>query len=311
MANFLSFLWNGAAPPNATTTSSSTTSIPPYLQEYSKGVLSKADAISASPYQSYTGPRVTGFSNPTQQSFDMTTANTGNWQPALNQATATTQAATNPMLNNSAFQSYLSPYTSGVLDQIATRGGRNLSENLIPQINSTFTGSGQWGSSRNAQFMGNALRDTNEAVLNQQALALQQSYSDAMSNYNQGQNRSLQAGSQLGQLAQQQQQQSGQDAAALNAIGSQQEAKSQQNLDVAYQDFLAQRDYPKQQVDWMSNLVTGQPMNTTQNSTSAAPPSTYQPSPLSQITGIGSLLTGLLGKKRGGPIRRRGALSYA
>lgn len=309
MADFLSFLWNGSAPPNATTTSSTTTSIPPYIQEYSKGVLSKADAIASSPYQAFGGPRVAGFSNPTQQSFDLTQQNVGNWQPALGQAQNMTSAAGNPSLNQDVFNSYMSPYTGGVLDVIAQRGGRNLAENLIPQVNSTFTGAGQWGSSRNAQFMGNAVRDANESVLNQQALALQQSFSDAMGNYNAGQNRSLNAGAQLGTLAQQQQQQSGTDAAALNAIGSQQEAKTQQNLDVAYQDFQDQRDYPKNQVNWMSNLVTGQPMNTTSNTTSAAPASTYQPSPLAQLTGIGSLLAGL-GKKRGGRVSR-GALSYA
>lgn len=309
--NFLSFLFNGSPPPNATTQTSTTSTIPPYIQAYSQANLSKADALAANPYQTYTGPRVAGFSDPTNQSFALTQANQGNWQSPLNQATAMTQSAGSTGVDQSVLNQYLSPYISGVTDRIAQLGQRNLTENLLPSVNQSFAGSGQWGSSRHADFTNNAVRDANESILGQQSLALQQAQDSAMSNYQTAQNRSLNAGQQLGALAGQQQQYGAQDAASLSAIGAQQEAKTQQNLDVAYQDFQNQQQYPKDQVNWLSNLVTGQPMSSTQTTTSAAPASTYQPSALSQMSGLYSLFNGLSGKKRGGRVSSLRNLQYA
>jgi len=80
-----------------------------------------------------------------------------------------------------AIASYMSPYTSGVVDEIGRLGSRNLVENVIPNINNTFIGSGQFGSDRNAKTIGNAIRDASRDIAGQQSAALQQGYGQAAS----------------------------------------------------------------------------------------------------------------------------------
>lgn len=127
--------------------------------------------------------------------------------PLLNQgANVDAAAAANPLVtqgtdrwtNNAA--SYMSPYTSAVTDRIAQLGQRNLTENLLPAVNKTFTGSGQFGSSRNADFTNRAVRDANESILGQQAQALESGYQTAANIYGQDASRALQGGLGLGQL---------------------------------------------------------------------------------------------------------------
>lgn len=75
---------------------------------------------------------------------------------------------------------YMSPYQQGVLDVIAKQGARNLSENLLPQVSDAFIKAGQFGSNRMGEFGARALRDTQEAILNQQAQAAQQGYGQSL-----------------------------------------------------------------------------------------------------------------------------------
>ena len=115
-------------------------------------------------------------------------------QPYLSQAGSTTaealseraMAAANPYLQASAQTSasqvgqYMSPYQQGVLDVIAKQGARNLSENLLPQVSDAFIKAGQFGSNRMGEFGSRAVRDTQEAILNQQAQAAQQGYAQSL-----------------------------------------------------------------------------------------------------------------------------------
>lgn len=75
---------------------------------------------------------------------------------------------------------YMNPYTQNITDQMAKLGARNLSENLLPAVSDQFVRAGQFGGSRMGEFGSRALRDTQEAVLNQQAQALQSGYGQAL-----------------------------------------------------------------------------------------------------------------------------------
>jgi hypothetical protein len=95
--------------------------------------------------------------------------------------TATPYLATAGQTSASQVGQYMSPYQQGVLDVIAKQGARNLSENLLPQVSDSFIKAGQFGSNRMGEFGSRALRDTQEAVLNQQSQAAQQGYGQALS----------------------------------------------------------------------------------------------------------------------------------
>ena len=172
-------------------------------------------------------------------------------QPLLNKAENTTAqslaeralTAANPYLTaagqTSASQvgQYMSPYQQGVLDVIAKQGARNLSENLLPQVSDSFIKAGQFGSNRMGEFGSRAVRDTQEAILNQQAQAAQQGYGQSLSAAQadlarQAQlagtvgsisgadlSRVLQGGAQYGNLGQTAGQLTGQQIQALTNIG--------------------------------------------------------------------------------------------
>lgn len=109
---------------------------------------------------------------------------------------------------------YMNPYQQNVLDTIAKQGARNLTENLLPGISDQFIRAGSFGGTRMGEFGSRALRDTQEAILNQQSQAAQQGYTQALGASQADLARQQQLASTAGQLTQAQQQ-------ALANIGSQ------------------------------------------------------------------------------------------
>lgn len=115
-------------------------------------------------------------------------------QPYMQQAgSATAQslseralAAANPYLQAagqtaaSQVGQYMNPYQTGVMDVIAKQGARNLTENIMPGVSDAFIKAGQFGSSRMGEMGSRAIRDTQEAILGQQAQAAQQGYGQAL-----------------------------------------------------------------------------------------------------------------------------------
>jgi len=78
-----------------------------------------------------------------------------------------------------AAESYMSPYTEQVVGRIADLGARQLREKFLPEIGEEFTRAGQFGGSRMGEFAARAARDVQEAVLAEQAKALESGYRTA------------------------------------------------------------------------------------------------------------------------------------
>jgi hypothetical protein len=75
---------------------------------------------------------------------------------------------------------------------------------------------------------------------------------------------------------------------ALQSQGATQQAQTQKELDTAYQDFINQRDWEKQQTAYLSNILRGVPVQPQQVINQ------YQnPNPLSQYAGLGIAGLGL------------------
>lgn len=99
-------------------------------------------------------------------------------------------------------QQHLNPYLNGVLTQMETMGNRNLTENVLPQVNSTFAGVGQFGSTRNADFTNRAIRDNQQAISNAQGTAMNQAYGQAGQDYLGWNNAGQSSATALGSLGQ-------------------------------------------------------------------------------------------------------------
>lgn len=233
---------------------------------------------------------------------------------------------------------YMNPYQQQVVDRAGTMAARQLNEKLMPAINQDFIRAGQYGSTRMMGEVGNAVRDVNDSMTEQIGTLLNQGYTQAGQMFNQdasraaglantmgsltnteqgniaqmgqaagnmqqaGINSTINAGTNLGTLASSGQSMAYKDAAGLESIGNAQNAMDQKNLDLAYNDFLQQKDYPQTQLNNLSNLVRGfeQPRSTT-TQTTAQQPGTAGQSGLATLSGGLATLLGSL-KAKGGRI---------
>jgi len=325
MAGVLDFLFEGRAPASVNTYGETTKDIPKWLSDYTQGLIGRANVVAAEPYQEYGGPRIAGFNPDQMAAFDMTRQDVGSYDPYIDQATQATQAGAQanplnvaaPFITDAARSfpgsvgEYMDPYIGNVMNRQEELSRRNLTENILPSVQDAFIGSGSFGGDRMAEITGRVARDTAEGLQGQQLGALSQAYGQAGELFGADRGRELQAGLGAGALAGQTGQlqlqggaqladlgaslrslQAG-DAAALEAVGSEQQRLGQGSLDLAYQDFLRQQDYPREQVDWMSQIVRGLPSAERTRATDTGPSSVgYGPSPLAQIASLYSLRQG-------------------
>lgn len=245
---------------------------------------------------------------------------------------------------------YMNPYMDKVVDRIAREGNRNLTERLLPDIQDQFVAAGQSGSTRAAEFGSRALRDTQQAIEDAQAGALAKGYDSAGQLFGADANRqgalattagnmttadrdallrgadlegrltgetadrSITAGDKMGALGTTRQTAGLRDAAALEAIGSTEQQQGQRNLDTAYDRFVEERDYPRDNAAFMNSMLRGLQVPTRTDTSSTGPASNMMgPSLLAQVAGAGTGLAGYaeLFKKRGGRVQRGGALAQS
>jgi hypothetical protein len=327
MGGVLDFLFEGQAPASVTTYGSTVESMPKWYSDYTQGLINKANIVAAEPYQPYTGARVANFTGDQNQAFTMARSNIGSYMPNFAQANNyTTQAgdtsimgAAQPYMDKAAgttygnISSYMNPYVSNVIDRAGTLAQRQINEKLMPALEGAFTRNGQYGSVAHQREADRAVRDLGEGLQGQAQAALADAYQTAGTQYQADANRwaglagtagnlanmqgnlQLGAGSQQAKLAELLQNLGIKDAASLQSIGAQQQAMSQKNLDLAYQDFLDQRDYERGNVDWLSTVIRGMQPGSTKTTTETGPlaGSQYGPSLLDNIGSLVSIWKGI------------------
>jgi hypothetical protein len=314
--------------------------MPEWYTNYAMDILSGQQAIANRPYETAPMPRVAGFTPTQQQAFGMTGTAASAYQPLLNQATGVAQAAANapgalttaqPFLSQagqtsvSNIGSYMNPYNEAVTNRIAEMGTRNLTENILPEVEGRYIKAGQLGFGGRGGLGGTpsgmmtdtsrAVRDVSADILAQQTKALQSGYSEAAGLAGTDLSRFGNLATAAGNLAQTQQEQQlaasgalsnlgarAQDlglagAGALANVGAQEQQLGQKNLDVAYADFLRQQGYPQEQINAMlqtfGNVKAGVPVAETTYGIS--PSGVEQKLPASTASQIASGLTGAAG----------------
>lgn len=333
-----------ASNPASTNASGATqTTLPDWYNSYIQGIAGKATDIASNPYQAYPGERIADFNDDQQGAFQQIRNNQGSYLPDLNTASDTlgtttgqvqgalgqvagavngaTSAVAGPAqswVDPGVADKYMSPYTKNVTDEIARLGNQNLTQNIIPSVESNFVGSGQFGSSRNAQILAQNVRDAQLGITGLQSQALQTGYNNAESTFGADANRAqtqgqlqantglgagqvlnqnasiagstgVQLGAQQGALGSLRQSLGNTDATALGAVGGQQQALEQQGYDKSYQDFLNQQNWDWTQLGKVQNAVSGVQLptgTTTAGSTTQSPAGT---SPLSWVNALSGL----------------------
>lgn len=298
------FSGGGGGPSSST---QSATNIPAYARPYVERLLGKAEAITdlgQNPYQAYEGQRQAQFTPMQQQAFQGAGAMQPSKQGALG-ADIAAQAGLgalgtqyNPyqtgQFTAGTARQYMSPYMQNVVDVEKREAARRSSQQAL-QNQAQATTQGAFGGARSAIVEAERLRNLGQQMGDIQSRGLQSAYDQAANRFQQeqqlreqsrqygaglgmqGLQTALQSAGTLGQLGGQQFQQ-GMDINKLQAqYGGLQQQREQNILNQQYQDFLTQKQYPYQQLGFMSDLIRGLPLSGSgMQSVYQAPPSMAQ-----------------------------------
>jgi hypothetical protein len=284
------------------------TSSPPqqYLDAFSQ-VEQEAQNVGSTPFQDYSGNTVAPLS-PDQTSGISETENAqGIANPYINAGAQYINAATTPLwgetqqFSPSNVEQYESPYTQQVLGTTEA-SEMNTDAQQQQQVTSNAVSSGAWGGDRSGVAAG--------ITAGQQALANNQTnagienagYTNALGEFNTQQQAQLganeanswlnsQAGYGMANLGQEAENTALTGASALESVGGLEQSEAQANLNVPYENFLAQEAYPFQTTGWESGIAEGLGSSAGGTSSTTGP----APSIASQIAGIGTTGLGTLG----------------
>lgn len=316
----------GGSQPTTSTVNQS--NLPEYARPYFERMMGRAEAESNQPYVGYGGQRIAGFTPDTQQGFDITRGVAARGTPEIDAAGGVLGASAmrgleasgytaNP-IQQSAFgsqqaQQYMSPYMDEVVARQKQAALRDFNEGR-PSRETQAIRSGAFGGYRSAIQEGVAQRGLGERMSDIEATGRQRAFESAQAQFERdraasmsaqgtteaqrlaaaqyglaGAGLGMQAGTALSNLGATRQGLTLQQAQALERQGGVQQQQGQRELDLAYQDFLNQRDFDRQQINFMSNILRGVPVqpSTVQN--------TYaNPNPLAQLGGLGIAGLGLM-----------------
>ena len=249
---------------------------------------------------------------PTLQAAGQTLGAAGNVTSPLGAATPYLQTAgTDP---SQLASQYMSPYITNVVNALGDAGQRNIQQNLAPRATAGAVGSGQFGSQRGAQVLGQTLSNAERDILNQQYQALNTGYGQALTAA--GTQNALQA--QIGSTAAQA---AGTGQTNLTQLGKAQSdlAAQQQGLSLAdinalstlggQQQTIAQNKelFPLNNLSTLSGILRGYSVPTTTKTTASASPLSivggaitgtaglFTKDPKTGLTPYDSLVTGLSG----------------
>ena len=288
------------------------TSIPEYARPYVENMLGKSAAltdINANPYQAYGGQRLQAFTPMQEQAFQ----NYATQQIAPELGAGSNLAALSGLGSMTAggeymrmatdprsMQSFMSPYMQNVVDLQKQEATRDFQKGL-GALNARAVASGAFGGTRAALERAEANRNLGTTLANIQATGTQNAFDKAQQAQQfgstlglQGLGQGLQAASTLGQLGQTRFGQQMGISDAIARAGAVQQAQGQQGLDLAYQNFTQQKNYPYQQLAFMSDMLRGLPLAQSAQTQYQAAPST-----LSQLGGLGTTALGIYGMSGG------------
>ncbi len=304
-----------------------TFSLPEEFYPYVTETLDLARGEAYRPYEAYTGPRIAPFSDDRLQSFEQTRNLENVGQDHFNAGDASTGIAAMGMAgadytpntqawDNTQAQQYMNPYITQVLDAMTARADSNYGKGRVER-DARAMQAGTFGGYRQGVEEGVAFGE-NQTGLNQAvADTLMRGYDTAYSQFNT--DRGFLDDSQRFDVTQQMDQAQGlagigqqfynqgvtrrgeelRGIEALNEAALSQERLTQASLDQAYNDFVNQRDYNRNNITWLNNIIRGNVTGANSNVVG-----TTEVNPYTQMLGLGiggaGLFNALNGSNTGG-----------
>lgn len=284
-------LFTGAAPPDVTKTQTTASTTPDYYTDYltklsqtGQNALGTFDPVTkkfTAPTQegmiAAGTPYVAGLTQLQKDVFKDAPDRLQRYEDPLDEAYDIGKEAGD--ISQADISKFYNPYENAVVGGLGAQSATNVQRNLMPQLQAGFVGSGALGSQRYANALGQTMGDVNTNLLQEQNKTRMAGYNtalDAAMKEAQLQNQSSAALTGLGQAEQQ---------AATTGLKTGAELGA---LEQAYTQ--SQINAPLTQATNVAQLMKGYTVPTGQTQTYKGPGDVYQPSPLSQIASLGTLL---------------------
>lgn len=266
-----------------------TTNYPDWYNRLQQANLLRAAESAFEEYQPYGGPRQ-ALAGPAQREAregfsGLASIAAPSYTEALEQARlGATQLA------GADITPFMSPFQQGVTD-IALREARRQGDIQREELASQATRAGAFGGSRQALQEAEAERNIQQNLADIQATGSQRAYESALAQLAADRSAAAGAAPQLAALGSGLQQTLTTGLKEAELAGERERAERQGALDIAYQDFLTQRQYPLAQASGLQSLLGGATVpGSTLSTTFGQPPSVG-----GQLGGLGLTALGALG----------------
>jgi hypothetical protein len=255
--------------------------LPEYMERAAESLVATAGDVAKEDFIPYTGPRLARMSDLEKQAIDQAQSQRGIGSMQQDQAFTAATAAGAPALTSVG--DYMTDYNRNVAD-IAARELRRQSEISDQGIAAQAASAGAFGGSRQAILEAENQRNLQQGLGDLYARAQADAYQTALSAAQQDRQNQLRSALGMSTVAGARQASGTADVNQLMGLGGLQRQMDQQALDIGYSNFLQERDYPKQQLGFYSDILRGVPTGETRQYTG---PPVQQPSLFSQALGLG------------------------
>ena len=228
---------------------------------------------------------------------------------------------------NENIEDYVNPKTNSVLDLIQKRALRNFKENIMPKVSAPFIARGSFNTGARAEAQARARRDLMEGLMDSETQFLANAYDKAREtastdkktylNYrlskagleNDEIIRKGKIAEDINKLLDTNHKNKLLDMEALRTVGQNRRDVEQQDLNLKYEEFKNQEDYPLRQVDILNKMVHQLPVGSIIGETSnkSSPPTrNEQVSPWQTGAGLFGQMAAMnmMNKAEGGMIQR-------
>lgn len=262
-------------------TSTSQVQLPDYMQKAASSLVATAGDVAKENFIPYTGPRLAGFSDLEQQA--MAQAQQGRGLGGLRGAQAFTAATASGMPAATDISTYMNPYMTNVAD-VAARELTRRSDMQQVANQAQAAQAGAFGGSRADIVEAERQRNLQQGLGDIYTQAQARAFDTALKAAQTDRKQQLASGLGMAQTASAAEALEAADISRQLGIGQLQRGMDQSVLDLGYQQFVQERDYPKQQLGFYSDILRGVPTGSMTTTTGPAP---QQPSLFGQIAGAG------------------------
>lgn len=284
-------LFQGEAPPNVQTTRETAAVAPQYLTDYltqlaqqGQQALGTKDPVTGA-YTAPTQAALTAAGTPYVAPLSQLQKDVAGYAPEvlkryqdpMDEAYDVGKEATG--VSQADISKFYNPYENAVIGGMGVQSATNVQRNLLPQLKGGFVGTGGLGGTRYANALGQTMGDVNTNLLQEQNKGRAAGYQSALDAALREMSGQTQAGQMLGTLGAQEQQAATAGLKSASDIGAIEQAQNQALINA-----------PTTMASNVAQILRGYTYPTVTTEKYDGPASSYGPSVLSQIGGLGSLI---------------------